>query len=173
MWVIGGHGFWGKGGGWTPGGVLKKIFRPPPGGEKFFSVGCLFSRPGGDFAQKSQKMASPGGQNFFSRRVSGNFWSSCMGAPLPLPVPIYVYYFTKFCETWCNLMIKAWYLIFRILYPKCMYFFKTLLKSWIYNFFNLTKQGKCVHTLHLSAMRKKTYIQIQNWPIFSCILDKS
>ena len=39
---------------------------PPPGGEKFFSVGCLFSRPGGDFAQKSQKMASPGGQNFFS-----------------------------------------------------------------------------------------------------------
>ena len=39
---------------------------PPPGGENFFSVGGLFSRPGGDFAQKSQKMASPGGQNFFS-----------------------------------------------------------------------------------------------------------
>ena len=39
---------------------------PPPGGEIFFSVGGLFSRPGGDFAQKSQKMASPGGQNFFS-----------------------------------------------------------------------------------------------------------
>ena len=62
---------------------------PPPGGEKFFSVGGLFSRPGGDFAQKSKKMASPGGQNFFSpgcfaprgappplffsRRVSGKF----------------------------------------------------------------------------------------------------
>ena len=50
----------------------RKIFSPapPPGGEKFFSVGCLFSRPGGDFAQKSQKMASPGGQNFFSRGAS-------------------------------------------------------------------------------------------------------
>ena len=48
-----GTGF-GTRGGWTP------------GGEKFFSVGCLFSRPGGDFAQKSQKMASPGGQKFFS-----------------------------------------------------------------------------------------------------------
>ena len=58
--------FWDKGGS-TPGGDFKKIFRaPPPGGEKFFSVGCLFSRPGGDFAQKSQKMASPGGQKFFS-----------------------------------------------------------------------------------------------------------
>ena len=46
----------------------RKIFSPapPPGGEKFFSVGCLFSTPGGDFAKKSQKMASPGGQNFFS-----------------------------------------------------------------------------------------------------------
>ena len=65
-----GTGF-GTRGGSTPGGVLKKIFRPPlqappPGGENFFSVGCLFSRPGGDFAQKSQKMASPGGEKFFS-----------------------------------------------------------------------------------------------------------
>ena len=41
----------------------QKIFSPapPPGGEIFFPVGCLFSRPGGDFAQKSHKMASPGG----------------------------------------------------------------------------------------------------------------
>ena len=46
----------------------RKIFSPapPPGGEKFFPVGCLFSRPGGDFAKKMEKMASPGGQKNFS-----------------------------------------------------------------------------------------------------------
>ena len=59
--IIGGHGFWDKGGVDTGGCPQKnfpaafggrKIFSPapPPGGEKFFSVGCLFSRPGGDFA---------------------------------------------------------------------------------------------------------------------------
>ena len=61
---IGGHGFLDKGGVDTGGCPQKnfpaafggqKIFSPapPPGGEKFFSVGCLFSRPGGDFAQKT------------------------------------------------------------------------------------------------------------------------
>ena len=55
---------------------------PPPGGENFFSVGGLFSRPGGDFAQKSQKMASPGGQNFFS---PGCF--APRGAPPPVFFP--------------------------------------------------------------------------------------
>ena len=33
IYIIGGHGFWGKGGGSTPGGVLKKIFSPAPPGE--------------------------------------------------------------------------------------------------------------------------------------------
>ena len=73
---IGGHGFWDKGGVNTRGCPQKnfpaafggrKIFSPapPPGGEKFFPVGCLFSRPGGDFAKKMEKMASPGGQKIF------------------------------------------------------------------------------------------------------------
>ena len=56
---IGGHGFWDKGGGVNTGGCPQKNFpaafggrkiflpAPPPGGEKFFPVGCLFSRPGG------------------------------------------------------------------------------------------------------------------------------
>ena len=34
--IIGGHGFWDKGGS-TPGGDLKKIFRPPSAAEKFFA----------------------------------------------------------------------------------------------------------------------------------------
>ena len=33
--IIGGHGFWDKGGS-TPGGDLKKIFRPPSAAENFF-----------------------------------------------------------------------------------------------------------------------------------------
>ena len=57
--VIGGHGFWDKGGVYT-GGVSKKILRPPlaakiffpPGCENFFSVGGFVSRQGCDFAKK-------------------------------------------------------------------------------------------------------------------------
>ena len=81
---------------------------PPPGGENFFSVGGLFSRPGGDFAQKSQKMASPGGQNFFSPGCFAPrgapppcfFPAGCRAnfrlkggvhPPTPPPVPIYDY----------------------------------------------------------------------------------
>ena len=59
----------------------RKIFSPAPplGGENFFPVGCLFSRPGGDFAKKMEKMASPGGQKFFSGvlRTPGHSALSC------------------------------------------------------------------------------------------------
>ena len=87
----------------------RKIFSPapPPGGEKFFSVGCLFSRPGGDFAKKMEKMASPGGQNFFFPGCFAPrgapppcfFRAGCRAIfarhawvhpPHPHPVPIYV-----------------------------------------------------------------------------------
>ena len=88
---IGGHGFWDKGGVNTRGCPQKnfpaafggrKIFSPapPPGGEKFFPVGCLFSRPGGDFAKKMEKMASPGGQKFF--------FPGCF-APRGAPPPVF------------------------------------------------------------------------------------
>ena len=62
--VIGGHGFWGRGGVYT-GGVSEKISAPPsaaptPGGENFFSVGYFISRPGGHFA-KNCKIGGPFG----------------------------------------------------------------------------------------------------------------
>ena len=45
----------------------RKIFAPAPtpGGEIFFSVGCLFSTQGGDFAKKWLKIGPQGGQKFF------------------------------------------------------------------------------------------------------------
>ena len=132
---IGGHGFWDKGGVDTGGCPQKnfpaafggrKIFSPapPPGGEKFFSVGCLFSRPGGDFAQKSQKMASPGGQKFFfpgcfAPRGApplyfftpgvGQFLLVMHGCtpPHPHPMPIYVAY--AFWNLIIHLCTYFWY----------------------------------------------------------------
>ena len=75
--TIGGHGFWDKEGVDTGGWLEKnfpaafggrKIFSPapPPGGEKFFPTAGFSTTPGGDFAKKCKKMASPGGQKFFS-----------------------------------------------------------------------------------------------------------
>ena len=51
MTIIGGHGFWDKGGVYT-GVCLKKNFFFPPGCEIFFSAGGFISRQGCDFAKK-------------------------------------------------------------------------------------------------------------------------
>ena len=98
---IDGHGFWDKGG-CTPGGVSKKIFRPPSAAEKFLrrplhrgvkiffrwvvylvDPGVILPKNGKKLPHQGVKIFFPPGAShpgvhpplFFSRRVSGNFWS--------------------------------------------------------------------------------------------------
>ena len=101
--VIGGHGFWGRGGVYTR-GVSEKILAPPsvvptPGGENFFSGGYFISRPRGHFA-KNCKIGGPFGTPgctppAFGRGVCRLILGFRGGVHPPPTVPIYAHKMTS------------------------------------------------------------------------------